>query len=56
MPRSGGDNVFRAVCSAAQSIPGRDGGFALIMQGVALAGGLLASLGVATLFLGLGVY
>ena len=57
MPRSGGDYVFQSrVLGGAIGFPVVMSGFVMwILQWVALAGWLLAVLGVAPLFLGLGV-
>jgi len=58
MPRSGGDYVFQSrVLGGAVGFPVVMSGFVIwILQWVALAGWLLATLGVAPLFMGLGVY
>ena len=58
MPRSGGDYVFQSrVLGGAVGFPVVMSGFVIwIIQWVALAGWLLATLGVAPLFMGLGVY
>ena len=58
MPRSGGDYVFQSrVLGGAIGFPVVMSGFVVwILQWVALAGWLLATLGVAPLFMGLGVY
>jgi amino acid transporter len=58
MPRSGGDYVFQSrVLGGAIGFPIVMSGFVIwILQWVALAGWLLATLGVAPLFMGLGVY
>ncbi|MFA4965441.1 MAG: amino acid permease [Thermoleophilia bacterium] len=58
MPRSGGDYVFQSrVLGGAIGFPVVMSGFVIwILQWVALAGWLLATLGVAPLFMGLGVY
>ncbi len=58
MPRSGGDYVFQSrVFGGAIGFPVVMSGFCIwILQWVALAGWLLATLGVAPLFMGLGVY
>ena len=58
MPRSGGDYVFQSrVFGGAIGFPVVMSGFCVwILQWVALAGWLLATLGVAPLFMGLGVY
>ena len=58
MPRSGGDYVFQSrVLGGAIGFPVVMSGFVIwIVQWVALAGWLLATLGVAPLFMGLGVY
>ncbi len=58
MPRSGGDYVFQSrVLGGAIGFPVVMSGFVIwILQWVALAGWLLAMLGVAPLFMGLGVY
>ena len=58
MPRSGGDYVFQSrVLGGAIGFPVVMSGFCVwILQWVALAGWLLATLGVAPLFMGLGVY
>ncbi len=58
MPRSGGDYVFQSrVLGGAIGFPVVMSGFVIwILQWVALAGWLLAYLGVAPLFMGLGVY
>ncbi len=58
MPRSGGDYVFQSrVLGGAIGFPVVMSGFVIwIIQWVALAGWLLATLGVAPLFMGLGVY
>jgi len=58
MPRSGGDYVFQSrVLGGAIGFPVVMSGFVIwIVQWVALAGWLLAVLGVAPLFMGLGVY
>jgi amino acid transporter len=58
MPRSGGDYVFQSrVLGGAIGFPVVMSGFVIwILQWVALAGWLLAVLGVAPLFMGLGVY
>ena len=57
MPRSGGDYVFQSrVLGGAIGFPVVMSGFVVwILQWVALAGWLLATLGVAPLFMGLGV-
>jgi APA family basic amino acid/polyamine antiporter len=57
MPRSGGDYVFQSrVLGGAVGFPVVMSGFVVwILQWVALAGWLLATLGVAPLFMGLGV-
>ena len=57
MPRSGGDYVFQSrVLGGAIGFPVVMSGFVIwILQWVALAGWLLATLGVAPLFMGLGV-
>ena len=58
MPRSGGDYVFQSrVLGGAIGFPVVMSGFVIwILQWVALAGWLLATLGMAPLFMGLGVY
>ena len=58
MPRSGGDYVFQSrVFGGSIGFPVVMSGFCIwILQWVALAGWLLATLGVAPLFMGLGVY
>jgi basic amino acid/polyamine antiporter, APA family len=58
MPRSGGDYVFQSrVLGGGIGFPVVMSGFVIwIVQWVALAGWLLANLGVAPLFMGLGVY
>ena len=58
MPRSGGDYVFQSrVLGGSIGFPVVMSGFVIwIVQWVALAGWLLAVLGVAPLFMGLGVY
>ncbi len=58
MPRSGGDYVFQSrVFGGAIGFPVVMSGFVIwILQWVALAGWLLATLGVAPLFMGLGVH
>ncbi|MBE0528188.1 MAG: hypothetical protein IH629_03160, partial [Thermoleophilia bacterium] len=58
MPRSGGDYVFQSrVLGGAIGFPVVMSGFVIwILQWVALAGWLLATLGLAPLFMGLGVY
>jgi len=58
MPRSGGDYVFQSrVLGGAVGFPVVMSGFVIfILQWVALAGWLLANLGLAPLFMGLGVY
>jgi len=58
MPRSGGDYVFQSrVLGGAIGFPVVMSGFVIwILQWVALAGWLLATLGVAPLFMGLGVH
>jgi amino acid transporter len=58
MPRSGGDYVFQSrVLGGAIGFPIVMSGFVIwILQWVALAGWLQANLGVAPLFMGLGVY
>jgi len=58
MPRSGGDYVFQSrVLGGAVGFPVVMSGFVIwILQWVALAGWLLATLGVAPLFMGLGVH
>jgi len=58
MPRSGGDYVFQSrVLGGSIGFPVVMSGFVIwIVQWVALAGWLLATLGVAPLFMGLGVY
>jgi len=58
MPRSGGDYVFQSrVLGGAIGFPVVMSGFVIwILQWVALAGWLLACLGLAPLFMGLGVY
>ena len=58
MPRSGGDYVFQSrVLGGAIGFPVVMSGFVVwILQWVALAGWLLANLGFAPLFLGLGVH
>ncbi len=58
MPRSGGDYVFQSrVLGGAIGFPIVMSGFVIwIVQWVALAGWLLATLGVAPLFMGLGYY
>ncbi|HET6475420.1 MAG TPA: APC family permease [Thermoleophilia bacterium] len=58
MPRSGGDYVFQSrVLGGAIGFPVVMSGFVVwILQWVALAGWLLATLGLAPLFMGLGVY
>jgi len=58
MPRSGGDYVFQSrVLGGAIGFPVVMSGFVIwILQWVALAGWLLANLGFAPLFLGLGVH
>ncbi len=58
MPRSGGDYVFQSrVLGGAIGFPIVMSGFVIwILQWVALAGWLLACLGLAPLFMGLGVY
>ena len=58
MPRSGGDYVFQSrVLGGAVGFPIVMSGFVIwIVQWVALAGWLFATLGVAPLFMGLGYY
>ncbi len=58
MPRSGGDYVFQSrVLGGAVGFPIVMSGFVIfILMWVALAGWLLACLGLAPLFMGLGVY
>jgi APA family basic amino acid/polyamine antiporter len=58
MPRSGGDYVFQSrVLGGAIGFPVVMSGFVIwILQWVALAGWLLAYLGISPLFMGLGVY